>query len=173
MPAFGGGDFSVDQALAAAVPLNGQRTFEEIGTETFVLMDKLDESVEFLGRSLMGISLECARCHDHKFDPISQRDYYALLGFFQSSWYAPVPVDAKSRAEAQAAAVKHRELIAEQARLSGFVRQAGTKLNVGGGGRVRKWQESRPPILTPMDKRLRELEIAVVRAELAAAEKAG
>ena len=173
MPAFDGGDYSVDQALAAAVPLNGQRTFEEIGTETFVLMDKLDESVEFLGRSLMGISLECARCHDHKFDPISQRDYYALLGFFHSSWYAPVPVHAKTQAEAEAAATTHRELIREQARLNGFIRQAGTKFNVGGGGRVRKWQESRSPILTPMDKRLRKLEVDVVRAELAAAERAG
>ena len=167
MKAFDGADYSVDQALAAAVPLNGQRTFEEIATQTFVLMDKLDEGIEFMGRSLMGISLECARCHDHKFDPISQRDYYALLGFFQSSWYAPVPVNAKSRAEAEAAAAKHRELIAEQARLNGFIRKTSTKLNVGGGGRVKQWQESRIPILAPKDKRLRELEIAVVRAELA------
>ena len=171
MKAFDGADYSVDQALAGAVPLNGQRTFEEIATQTFVLMDKLDEGVEFMGRSLMGISLECARCHDHKFDPISQRDYYALLGFFQSSWYAPVPVNAKSRTEAEAAASKHRALIAEQAGLNGFIRKTSIKLNVGGGGRVKQWQESRIPILTPKDKRLRELEIAVVRAELADAEK--
>ena len=171
MKAFDGADYSVDQALAAAVPLNGQRTFEDIATQTFVLMDKLDEGVEFMGRSLMGISLECARCHDHKFDPISQRDYYSLLGFFQSSWYAPVPVNAKSRVEAEAAAAKHRALIAEQARLNGFIRKTSIKLNVGGGGRVKRWQESRIPILTPKDKRLRELEIAVVRAELADAEK--
>lgn len=171
MKAFDGTDYSVDQALAAAVPLNGQRTFEDVATQTFVLMDKLDEGVEFLGRSLMGISLECARCHDHKFDPISQRDYYALLGFFQSSWYAPVPVNAKSRTEAEAAASKHRALIAEQARLNGFIRKTSIKLNVGGGGRVKQWQESRIPILTPKDKRLCELEIALVRAELTDAEK--
>ncbi|MGZ0173578.1 MAG: DUF1549 domain-containing protein, partial [Planctomycetales bacterium] len=103
MPAFEGSDYSIDQALAAAVPLNGPRTFQEISTDTFVLMDKLDESVEFMGRSLMGISLECARCHDHKFDPISQRDYYGLLGFFQSSSFGPVPAEAKTRAEAQVA----------------------------------------------------------------------
>ena len=167
MKAIDGADYSVDQALAAAVPLNGQRTFEDIGTETFVLMDKLDEGIEFMGRALMGISLECARCHDHKFDPISQRDYYALLGYFQSSWYAPVPVNAKSRAEAEDAAAKHRDLIAEQARLNGFIRQTSIKLNVGGGGRVKLWQESRIPILAPKDKRLRELEVAVLRAELA------
>jgi|GEM_PF-3673227 len=131
MKAFEGGDYSVDQALAAAVPLNGQRTFEDVATQTFVLMDKLDEGVEFMGRSLMGISLECARCHDHKFDPISQRDYYALLGFFQSSWNAPLPINTKSQAEAEAAVAKQRKLIAEQARLNGFIRQTSIKLNAG------------------------------------------
>ncbi|MDP8246097.1 MAG: DUF1553 domain-containing protein [Candidatus Hinthialibacter antarcticus] len=37
-----------------------------------------------LGRALMGVTLECARCHDHKFDPISQKDYYQLLSFFNN-----------------------------------------------------------------------------------------
>ncbi len=171
MKAFEGDDYSVDQALAAAVPLNGQRTFEDIGTQTFVLMDKLDEGVEFMGRSLMGISLECSRCHDHKFDPISQRDYYALLGFFQSSWFGPVPVNTKSRAEADAAVTKHRDLLSEKMRLEGLIRYASLKLNVSGGGRVNQWRESRIAILTPMDKRLRELEIAVLRVEIADAEK--
>ena len=173
MKAFDGAEYSVDQALAAAVPLNGQRTFENVATETFVLMDKLDEGIEFMGRSLMGISLECARCHDHKFDPISQRDYYALLGFFQSSWYAPVPVNAKSRVEAEAAAAKHRGLIAEQARLNGFIRKTSIKLNVGGGGRVKLWQESRTELLAPQEKRLKQLEAEVLRAEIADAEAKG
>lgn len=168
MKAFDGADYSVDQALAAAVPLNGQRTFEDIGVQTFVLMDKLDEGVEFMGRSLMGISLECARCHDHKFDPVSQRDYYALLGFFQSSYFAPVPVNTESRAEADAAVAKHRERVSERARLEGRIRQASV---AGGGGRVNRWRESRPAILAPMDKRLRELELALLRAEAADAEK--
>jgi hypothetical protein len=181
MPAFEGNDYSVDQALAAAVPLNGPRTFEEVGSETFVLMDKLDEGIEFMGRSLMGISLECARCHDHKFDPISQRDYYALLGYFQSSWYAPVPRAAKTRNEAEAAINQYRELIAERARALGLIRQKSIVLNVsgnkggggkaGGGGKLKQWQESRTSILAPTDKRLRELELLVLRAELASVEK--
>ncbi len=168
MKALDGADYSVDQALAAAVPLNGQRTFEDIGIQTFVLMDKLDEGVEFMGRSLMGISLECARCHDHKFDPVSQRDYYSLLGFFQSSYFAPVPANTKSRAEAEAAVAKHRNLVSERARLDGQIRQASI---MAGGVRVNRWRESRPAILAPMDKRLRELEIAVLNGELAEAEK--
>ncbi|MCA9123599.1 MAG: PSD1 domain-containing protein [Planctomycetaceae bacterium] len=173
MPGFEGAGYDVDQALAAAVPLNGPRTFNNIETETFVLMDKLDESIEFLGRSLMGISLECARCHDHKFDPISQRDYYALVGFFQSSGYAPVSIDSNTQDSAASAVAGYRELVAEKARLHGFIRRQGLLLNVGGGGRVKKWQETRPPILAPMHRRLLELELGVLVAELAAVEKRG
>ncbi len=173
MADFEGGEYSIDQALAAAIPLNGPRTFESITTETFVLMDKLDEGVEFLGRSLMGISLECSRCHDHKFDPISQNDYYALLGFFQSSWFAPVPVSVSSPAEAEAAITEHREMVSELARLNGKIRYASIRHNVGGGGRVKQWQATRIPKLEPIDKRLRELELAVFEAELAAANRDG
>ena len=173
MPSYEGQDYSIDQALAAAVPLNGPRTFEEITTQTFVLMDKLDEGVEFLGRSVLGISLECARCHDHKFDPIAQRDYYALLGFFQSSWFAPVPTSTKTRDEAVAAVERYRNLVSEQARHNGFIRQASLMLNVGGGGRVKQWQATRLPILAPVDRRLRELEIAVLEGEMRDAESRG
>lgn len=173
MPAFDGADYSIDQALVAAVPLNGPRTFQEMSTDSFVLMDKLDESIEFMGRSLMGISLECARCHDHKFDPISQRDYYSLLGFFQSSSFGPVPADAKTRAEADAAVSRHRELLREQARLSGMIRQASIKLNVGGGGLTRKWEAARQAVLAPKEKRLLQLELAILKAELKQAERSG
>lgn len=167
MPGFEGNDFSPDQALAAAIPLNGPRTFEEAATQTFVLMDKLDEGIEFMGRSLMGISLECARCHDHKFDPVSQRDYYALLGFFQSSWFAPVPLETETREQAESEIAAYRNKVSERARLNGLIRRQGLLNNVGGGGRVKKWQKTRIPMLTEVDKRLRELELAVFKAELA------
>jgi hypothetical protein len=173
MPAFDGnaGSYSVDQALAAATPLNGPRTFEKIETQTFILMDKLDEGVEFLGRSLMGISLECARCHDHKFDPISQRDYYALLGFFQSSHFAPVPEVTATREEAVRALAEFESLTNESARLYGLIRQAGQLINVGGGGRVKAWQGKRVPELLPRYRRMVELKRDVLRAELTLAMK--
>ncbi|MFO0842755.1 MAG: PSD1 and planctomycete cytochrome C domain-containing protein [Gemmataceae bacterium] len=47
-----------------------------------------EDTIENLGRSFLGLSLSCARCHDHKFDPIPSEDYYALYGFFQSTRYA-------------------------------------------------------------------------------------
>jgi hypothetical protein len=47
----------------------------------------IEDTLDNLGRAFLGLSLNCARCHDHKFDPISMKDYYALYGIFQSSRY--------------------------------------------------------------------------------------
>ena len=48
-------------------------------------MDIIDEQLDTLGKAVLGLTLGCARCHDHKFDPISAHDYYALAGIFKSS----------------------------------------------------------------------------------------
>ncbi len=45
----------------------------------------VDEQIDSMGRSVLGLTLACARCHDHKFDPISTHDYYALAGILRSS----------------------------------------------------------------------------------------
>src|SRR5207244_318741 len=47
--------------------------------------DIIDDRIDVVCRGLMGLSVGCARCHDHKFDPIPQADYYALYGVFASS----------------------------------------------------------------------------------------
>ena len=48
----------------------------------------IQDTLDTLGQSVLGLSLGCARCHDHKFDPISMKDYYALYGIFASTRYA-------------------------------------------------------------------------------------
>ncbi|MEM1294056.1 MAG: PSD1 and planctomycete cytochrome C domain-containing protein [Verrucomicrobiota bacterium] len=48
-------------------------------------MDIIDEQLDTLGKSFLGMTLGCVRCHDHKFDPITQRDYYALAAIFKST----------------------------------------------------------------------------------------
>ena len=48
-------------------------------------MDNVDEQIDTVSRSLLGLTVGCARCHDHKFDPIASRDYYALAGIFAST----------------------------------------------------------------------------------------
>ena len=48
-------------------------------------MDIIDEQVDTVGRVFMGLTIGCARCHDHKFDPIPTADYYSLAGIFKST----------------------------------------------------------------------------------------
>ena len=48
-------------------------------------MDIIDEQVDTLSRAVMGLTMGCARCHDHKFDPITAEDYYGLAGVFKST----------------------------------------------------------------------------------------
>lgn len=48
-------------------------------------LDVVDEQIDAVSQSMLGLTLACARCHDHKFDPVTQRDYYALAGIFLSS----------------------------------------------------------------------------------------
>jgi hypothetical protein len=48
----------------------------------------IQDTLDTLGQSILGLSLGCARCHDHKFDPITTEDYYALYGIFSSTRYA-------------------------------------------------------------------------------------
>ena len=53
---------------------------------------ELDDRVDVLGRGFLGLTVACARCHDHKFDPITTQDYYALAGVFKSSRYVETPL---------------------------------------------------------------------------------
>ncbi len=48
-------------------------------------VDIIDQQVGKVGKAFLGMTLGCARCHDHKFDPVPQRDYYAMAGFFHST----------------------------------------------------------------------------------------
>lgn len=48
-------------------------------------LDTADEQIDAVSQAVLGLTAACARCHDHKFDPISQRDYYALAGIFLST----------------------------------------------------------------------------------------
>lgn len=48
-------------------------------------MDNIDEQIDTVSRSILGLTVSCARCHDHKYDPIPAKDYYALAGIFKST----------------------------------------------------------------------------------------
>jgi mono/diheme cytochrome c family protein len=77
--------------------------------------DQLDDRIDTLSRGVLGLTVACARCHDHKFDPIPTRDYYALAGVFASTDYVDFPLGPPAEAEAYkkavAAVAKQRKAI--------------------------------------------------------------
>lgn len=50
-----------------------------------MLFDVYDEQIDVLSKTFLGVTLACARCHDHKFDPLTQKDYYGMMGIFAST----------------------------------------------------------------------------------------
>lgn len=62
----------------------GPKSLNERDKRQFA-MDVVDEQIDLATRATMSITVSCARCHDHKFDPIATADYYALAGIFKSS----------------------------------------------------------------------------------------
>ncbi|MBM3972708.1 MAG: DUF1549 domain-containing protein [Planctomycetes bacterium] len=74
----------VDGYVATGFLALGPRMLAEQDKEKLVL-DTVDEQVDLVGRTVLGLTIGCARCHDHKFDPIPTADYYALAGVFRSS----------------------------------------------------------------------------------------
>lgn len=67
--------------------------------------DERNERIDAVSRGLLGLTVACARCHNHKYDPISQKDYYALAGVFASSTYKEYPLTS----DAQVAIWKEKE----------------------------------------------------------------
>lgn len=57
-----------------------------------MIADYVNDQIDVVGRAILGLTLACARCHDHKFDPISTEDYYSLAGIFFSTRLIPNPV---------------------------------------------------------------------------------
>src|SRR5262249_35901323 len=73
-----------ERLIATGFLALGPKVLAEVD-ETKMEMDIVDEQVDTVGRAFMGLTLGCARCHDHKFDPIDTTDYYALAGIFRST----------------------------------------------------------------------------------------
>jgi hypothetical protein len=73
-----------DQLVATGFLMIGAHNYE-LQDKATLRMDVVDEQIEAVGRGLLGMTLGCARCHDHKFDPIPTTDYYALAGIFRST----------------------------------------------------------------------------------------
>jgi hypothetical protein len=73
-----------DRLVATTFLAIGDHNYEEQDKKQLE-MDAIDEQLDVLGKAFLGQTLSCARCHDHKFDPIPTSDYYALAGILKSS----------------------------------------------------------------------------------------
>jgi hypothetical protein len=73
-----------EQLIGSGYLMLGAINYEEQDKEA-LRMDVVDEQIDSMGRSFLGMTLGCARCHDHKFDPVPTADYYALAGIFRST----------------------------------------------------------------------------------------
>ncbi len=84
LPPPSGSEYYADGLVATTFLTNGSWDRGDADKEKMV-SDMVDDQIDTIGKAFLGVTLGCARCHDHKFDPISQRDYYALAGIFYST----------------------------------------------------------------------------------------
>jgi hypothetical protein len=129
------------------------------------LADELDDRIDVVTRGTMGLTVACARCHDHKFDPIPTADYYALAGIFKSTRIAD-----RYLADDATVAAYHRELYSRpllQERLQALRLQAWRGLAVTNelhaalssdnasavSWDLRKWLKQKPNKSTPSELR--------------------
>ena len=74
----------IEHLIATGFLMVGTKMLSERDKEK-LLLDVADEQVAAIGSAIMGMTLGCARCHDHKFDPVSTADYHAVAGIFTST----------------------------------------------------------------------------------------
>ncbi len=77
---------SREQKLATAFNRNHPMTAEGGAIDEEYRLSYVFDRTETFGTAFMGLTLNCARCHDHKFDPVSQKEYYQLTAFFNNQW---------------------------------------------------------------------------------------
>jgi hypothetical protein len=73
-----------EQLIASTFLMLGVKMLSE-RDKNKLTMDVVDEQIDTTGKAFLGMTLGCARCHDHKFDPIPTQDYYSLAGIFRST----------------------------------------------------------------------------------------
>ncbi|WP_406695938.1 PSD1 and planctomycete cytochrome C domain-containing protein [Singulisphaera sp. Ch08] len=140
MPVEGDEAATHERLIATGFLSLGPKVLAEVD-ETKMEMDIVDEQVDTVGRAFMGLTLGCARCHDHKFDPIATTDYYALAGVFRSTktmetfakvarWYE-IPLATK---QDQARLAEHaKQVAAQKATIDALARSANEKLKASAG----------------------------------------
>ncbi len=118
--------------------------------------DELADIVNTTGTAFLGLTLGCARCHDHKFDPISQKDYYAIQAVFAGVNFEEQRLERKpSATESKEMEVLTRELKKKRSTLDQFKKSAEATKRAGTSG---------SPLRLPVNARLNEESFAPVEA---------
>ena len=130
-----------EQITASGYLMLGPHNYEQQDKE-LLRMDVIDEQIDTVGRTFLGMTLGCARCHDHKFDPIPAHDYYAMAGIFGSteslipgnvSGYITQSLRLPGHTEDDMRAIK--EANAKKAALAGEIAKIEDQISSGGKGR--------------------------------------
>jgi hypothetical protein len=90
--------------------------------------DIIDDRIDVVARGLLGLTVSCARCHDHKFDPIPTKDYYSLYGVFASSAEPPELPLIGTPEQTPAYLAFAKELKIREGKLDAFARKAQAEL---------------------------------------------
>ncbi len=150
--------FVLQQLAADKLPRSDDRSLAAMGFLTLGRrflnnkQDVIDDRIDVVARGLLGLTVGCARCHDHKFDPISAKDYYALYGVFDSSVDKQLqlePPSAEFTAGQSALQAKIDSYIAEQnATLVGEVRAHLSDYLIAGQSAIKQKPEDfkSPPV---------------------------
>jgi hypothetical protein len=101
--------------------------------------DIIDDRIDVVMRGLQGLTVTCARCHDHKFDPIPSRDYYSLYGVFASSVEPTVPPLFTPPPQTEAYHAFEKELQARERKLADFLNGKFTELVSGARTRMAEY----------------------------------
>ena len=136
-----------EQILATAFSRLHQQETEGGSVEEEYRVEYVADRVQTFATAFLGLTFECARCHDHKFDPVTQKEYYGLFSFFQNideaglySYFTPsVPTPAHRLMEGAA----KEKLAALQTKIAGAERQT-TDLRAASGPAFPAWLKARP-----------------------------
>ena len=155
--------FVVEQLAADQLPLgDDKRPLAAMGFLTLGrrflnnVHDIIDDRIDVVTRGLLGLTVACARCHDHKYDPIPTKDYYSLYGVFASSRRAEGPAaDRRAAADGRDGRVRGGTGQA-QAEVNAFRRRSATQLATvsGRGTDVGTTQSRRRPWPVGRDRKL-------------------